>query len=110
MPWRPVTSRPRLIGVGPRPCAGGGCPSTSRCSASPTAGYCARPATWAQPLIWSHRTYLSSRRSVGQGSSVADVRPPSEETFRATLQGHTTDGEPATIIVTHQGLGRAGRV
>jgi len=27
-----------------------------------------------------------------------------------TLQGHTTDGEPATIIVTRQGLDHAGRV
>lgn len=40
----------------------------------------------------------------------ADSRPPSEETYRATLQGRTTDGEPATIIVTRQGLGHAGRV
>lgn len=30
--------------------------------------------------------------------SLANARPPSEETFRATLQGRTTDGEPATII------------
>jgi len=42
--------------------------------------------------------------------SVADARPLSEETFRATLQGRTTDGEPTTIIVTRQGLGHAGRV
>ncbi|MGH3799101.1 MAG: hypothetical protein ACRDTD_03030 [Pseudonocardiaceae bacterium] len=32
-----------------------------------------------------------------------------DETFRATMQGRTPDGESTTVIVTRQGLGRAGR-
>jgi biotin-(acetyl-CoA carboxylase) ligase len=32
-----------------------------------------------------------------------------DETFRATMRGQTPDGEPATVIVTRQGLGRDGR-
>ncbi len=40
----------------------------------------------------------------------ADMAPPSEETYRATLEGRTPDGDPATLIVTRQGLGQAGRV
>ncbi|MGH3995744.1 MAG: hypothetical protein ACRDSN_25150 [Pseudonocardiaceae bacterium] len=32
-----------------------------------------------------------------------------DETFRATLRGRTPEGEPTTLIVTRQGLGRAGR-
>ena len=45
--------------------------------------------------------------------SAADVvlsAPPSKETYRATLGGRSADGCPATVIVTRQGLGRAGRV
>lgn len=38
------------------------------------------------------------------------MAPPSKETFRGTLQGRTPDGDPATVIVTRQGLGQAGRV
>lgn len=33
-----------------------------------------------------------------------------EETFRGTLQVHTPDDDPATVIVTRRGLGRSGRV
>jgi hypothetical protein len=33
-----------------------------------------------------------------------------DETFRATMQGRTVNGEPTTVIVTRQGLGRDGRV
>jgi hypothetical protein len=33
-----------------------------------------------------------------------------DETFRATLRARTPAGEFATVIVTRQGLGRAGRV
>lgn len=33
-----------------------------------------------------------------------------EETFRATLRGHTPEGEPTTVIITRQGRGQAGRV
>jgi hypothetical protein len=36
--------------------------------------------------------------------------PPSKETYRATLEGRSADGCPATLIVTRQGLGRAGRI
>lgn len=32
-----------------------------------------------------------------------------DETFRATMQGRTPEGEPSTLIVTRQGLGHAGR-
>lgn len=32
-----------------------------------------------------------------------------DETFRATLRGRTPEGEPTTLIVTRQGLGRTGR-
>lgn len=39
-----------------------------------------------------------------------DVAPPSDETYRGTLKGRTPEGERATVIVTRQGLGRAGRV
>lgn len=42
--------------------------------------------------------------------SRTEARPPSEETFRATLQGRTPDGQPATLIVTRQGMGYAGHV
>jgi hypothetical protein len=38
------------------------------------------------------------------------MAPPSEETYRGTLDGRTPDGSRATMIVTRQGLGRAGRV
>jgi len=34
----------------------------------------------------------------------------SKETFRATLQGRTPEGELATMIVTRRGLGQTGRV
>lgn len=34
----------------------------------------------------------------------------SDETYRGTMQGRTPDGQPATVIVTRQGLGRDGRV
>lgn len=34
----------------------------------------------------------------------------SEETFRGTLQAHTPESDPATVIVTRRGLGRYGRV
>jgi len=52
-----------------------------------------------------------SRAATGRHTvNLTNTRPPSEETFRATLQGRTTDGEPATIIVTRQGLDHAGRV
>lgn len=40
----------------------------------------------------------------------AGMAPPSEETYRGTLQGRSADGRPATVIVTRQGLGRAGRI
>lgn len=40
----------------------------------------------------------------------ANMAPPSEETYRGTLEGHTPDGSRATMIVTRQGLGRTGRV
>ncbi len=33
-----------------------------------------------------------------------------DETFRGTMRGRTPDGEPSTVIVTRQGLGRAARV
>ncbi|HWR47069.1 MAG TPA: hypothetical protein VN327_05550 [Pseudonocardiaceae bacterium] len=33
-----------------------------------------------------------------------------DETFRATLRVQTPEGEPTTLIVRRQGLGRAGRV
>jgi hypothetical protein len=33
-----------------------------------------------------------------------------DETFRGTMRGRTPDGEFTTVIVTRQGLGRAGRV
>lgn len=33
-----------------------------------------------------------------------------DETFRATLQARTPDGAYSTVIITRQGLGRAGRV
>ena len=33
-----------------------------------------------------------------------------DESFRATLSTLTPDGEPATLIVTRQGLGSEGRV
>ncbi|HET9258349.1 MAG TPA: hypothetical protein VFO16_24560 [Pseudonocardiaceae bacterium] len=33
-----------------------------------------------------------------------------DETFRETLQGCTPEGDPTTVIVTRQGLGRNGRV
>ena len=33
-----------------------------------------------------------------------------DETFRETMQGSTPDGDPTTVIVTRQGLGRDGRV
>ena len=39
-----------------------------------------------------------------------DVTPPSQETYRGTLEGRAVDGCPATVIVTRQGLGQAGRV
>lgn len=39
-----------------------------------------------------------------------DVTPPSQETYRGTLEGRSADGCSATLIVTRQGLGRAGRV
>ena len=39
-----------------------------------------------------------------------DVTPPSQETYRGTLEGRTPDGDRATLIVTRQGLGQAGRV
>ncbi|MDQ3761512.1 MAG: hypothetical protein M3460_07360 [Actinomycetota bacterium] len=32
-----------------------------------------------------------------------------DETFRATMWGQTPEGEPTTLIVTRQGLDRAGR-
>ncbi|MGH3773497.1 MAG: hypothetical protein ACRDRW_19250 [Pseudonocardiaceae bacterium] len=33
-----------------------------------------------------------------------------DETSRATVRGQTPDGEPTTLIVTRQGVGRAGCV
>ncbi|MGH8966401.1 MAG: hypothetical protein ACRDXB_13890 [Actinomycetes bacterium] len=33
-----------------------------------------------------------------------------DETFRGTMRGCTPDGEPTTVIVTRQGLGRAAQV
>ena len=33
-----------------------------------------------------------------------------DETFRGTMCGRTPDGQPATVIVTRQGLGPDGRV
>lgn len=33
-----------------------------------------------------------------------------EETFRATVRVRNPDGEPATLIVTRQGIGRTARV
>jgi biotin-(acetyl-CoA carboxylase) ligase len=33
-----------------------------------------------------------------------------DETFRGTMQGHTPGGDYATVIVTRQGRGSAGRV
>ena len=33
-----------------------------------------------------------------------------DETFRGTMRGSTPDGDYATVIVTRQGLGSAGRV
>jgi hypothetical protein len=33
-----------------------------------------------------------------------------DETFRATMRGRTPAGEPTTLIVTRQGVGRDGRV
>lgn len=33
-----------------------------------------------------------------------------DESFRATLRAHTPSDEFATVIITRQGLGRAGRV
>lgn len=33
-----------------------------------------------------------------------------DESFRATLRTRTAEGDFATVIVTRQGLGRAGRV
>ncbi len=33
-----------------------------------------------------------------------------DETFRGAMRGRTPDGEPTTVIVTRQGLGRDGRV
>jgi hypothetical protein len=33
-----------------------------------------------------------------------------DETFRGTMQSRTPDGDYATVIVTRQGLGNAGRV
>jgi biotin-(acetyl-CoA carboxylase) ligase len=32
-----------------------------------------------------------------------------EEMFRKTMRGRTPEGEPTTLIVTRQGMGRAGR-
>ena len=32
-----------------------------------------------------------------------------DETFRRTMRGRTPEGQPTTLIVTRQGLGRAGR-
>lgn len=40
----------------------------------------------------------------------AGTASPSDETFRGTVQGRTPDGDFATVIVTRQGLGQAGRV
>jgi hypothetical protein len=33
-----------------------------------------------------------------------------DETFRGTMCGRTPNGQPATVIVTRQGLGRDGRM
>lgn len=44
------------------------------------------------------------------GEANAAMPPPRDETYRGTLEGRTADGSRATIIVTRQGLGRAGRV
>ena len=33
-----------------------------------------------------------------------------EETYRTTMQVRTPQGEKATLIITRQGLGRAGRM
>lgn len=51
------------------------------------------------------RIMMSTPESGGAAHRRTEARPPFDETFRATLQGHTPDGEPATIIVTRQGLG-----
>ncbi|MGH4019659.1 MAG: hypothetical protein ACRDT0_10585 [Pseudonocardiaceae bacterium] len=42
--------------------------------------------------------------------SVADARPPSAETYRATMRGRDPEGQPATVIITRNGAGRSGRV
>lgn len=44
------------------------------------------------------------------GAGNTGTAQPSEETYRGTLDGRTANGSRATIIVTRQGLGRAGRV
>lgn len=41
---------------------------------------------------------------------MSDMTPPSQETYRGTLEGRTPDGDRATLIVTRQGLGRSGRI
>lgn len=40
---------------------------------------------------------------------VTEMAEPRRETFRATLRTRTPDAEWATLIVTRQGLGTAGR-
>lgn len=43
-------------------------------------------------------------------ASVGEVGSTPDETFRASLHAGTPEDGPATLVVTRQGLGRAGRV
>lgn len=53
---------------------------------------------------------MSPQGGPGDRAGNTGMAPPSDETYRGTLAGRTPDGSPATIIVTRQGRGRAGRV
>ena len=49
-------------------------------------------------------------RALADRAVSTGMAPPSDETFRGTLQGRTPEGDPATVIVTRRGIGQAGRV
>lgn len=63
-----------------------------------------KKSTPAAPELVARTAHNESAADAGLSA------PPSKETYRATLEGRSADGCPATVIVTRQGLGRAGRV
>jgi hypothetical protein len=52
----------------------------------------------------------TAKPTLGMAARVMTLIDSTDETFRATMRGHTPEGDMTTIIVLRRGLGRDGRV